>query len=183
MKYKKLLSTLLFVAGASAAHADVCKHAPGSVTCNKGTVNSLNGNGLVSVNGTTVAGGTNVNGMLNADDANFSSLNVNGSVMLFKCTVNNEAEIKGTLKATSSKFERSLDIFSNSIRLSNSKIRDNIHVHHTDNKMQEIYLTDNSEVGGDIIFDDGNGKVFVDASSNIKSKVIGGKIIKKENGE
>ena len=33
-----------------------------------------------TVNGTTVEGATNVNGMLNADDANFASLNVNGSV-------------------------------------------------------------------------------------------------------
>lgn len=179
MKYKKILSSLLLIGAATTTSAEVCKHAPGSVTCGTGVVSNLEGNGIVSVNGTTIEGGTNVNGMLNADDAHFDSLNVNGSVTLFKCIVNNVAEVKGSIKATSSKFEKSLEVFSNSIRFSNSKIRDNIHVHRTDSKTQEIYLDDNSEVGGDIIFDDGNGRVYVDSGSKIISKVIGGKIINK----
>ena len=179
MKFKKVISALMLTGAATSVNADVCKHAPGSVTCGKGTVGSLSGNGMVTVNGTTVEGATNVNGILNADDASFSSLNVNGSASLIQCIVNQDAEIKGSLKATSSKFERSLDIFSSSIRLINSKINENLQVHHTDNKIQEVFLENSSEVSGDIVFDDGYGKVYVKGSSKIGGNVIGGKIINK----
>ncbi|MCC5792136.1 MAG: hypothetical protein JJT82_05945 [Legionellaceae bacterium] len=179
MKFKKVISALMLTGAVAAVNADVCKHAPGSVTCGKGTVGSLSGNGMVTVNGTTVEGATDVNGMLNADDAHFASLNVNGSVILIQCIVNQGAEIKGSLKATSSKFEKSLDIFSSSIRLINSKINENLQVHHTDNKSQEVFLENNSEVSGDIVFDDGHGKVYIRGSSKIGGNVIGGEIITK----
>jgi len=161
----------------TAANADVCKHAPGSVTCGKGTVSSLSGNGMVTVNGTTVEGATHINGLLNADDANFASLNVNGSITLIQCIINQNAEIKGSLKASSSKFEKSLDVFSSSIRLINTKISENLQVHHTENKTQEVFLEHNSEVSGDIIFDDGHGKVYIRGDSKIGGNVIGGEII------
>lgn len=179
MKLKKIISALMLTGAVTAANADVCKHAPGSVTCGKGTVGNLSGNGMVTVNGTTVEGATEINGMLNADDANFASLNVNGSVMLIQCVVNQSAEIKGTLKASSSKFEKSLDIFSSSIRLINSKINENLHIHHTDNKTQEVFLENSSEVSGDIVFDDGHGKVYVKGGSKIGGNVIGGEVINK----
>ena len=179
MKFKKVISALMLTGAVTAVNADVCKHAPGSVTCGKGTVGSLSGSGMVTVNGTTVEGATNVNGMLNADDANFSSLKVNGSASLIQCIVNQDAEIKGSLKATSSKFERSLDIFSSSIRLINSKINESLQVHHTDNKAQEVFLENSSEVSGDIVFDDGHGKVYVKGGSKIGGNVIGGEIINK----
>lgn len=179
MKLKTVVSALMLSGIVGAVHADVCKQTPGSVTCGKGRVNSLTGNGMVSVAGTTIEGPTIVNGMLTADDANFSTINVNGSVSLMQCTVNDAAEIKGSLKASSTKFERSIDIYSSSIRFINSKINNNLQVHHIDNPKQEIYLDNNSEVGGDIIFDDGAGKVYVRGGSKIIGKVIGGEVIEK----
>lgn len=179
MKFKKIISALMLTGAVTAANADVCKHAPGSVTCGKGTVDSLSGNGMVTVNGTTVEGATKINGMLNADDANFARLNVNGSVVLIQCVVNHGAEIKGSLKATSSKFEKSLDIFSSSTRLISSKVNENLNIHHTDNRTQEVFLENNSEVKGDIVFDDGHGKVYVRDGSKIGGNVIGGEIINK----
>ncbi len=71
----------------TAANAKVCKYAPESGICGKGTVSTWSGNGIVTVKGTSVEGVTKVNGMLNAADANFSSLNVNGSTTLFNCNV------------------------------------------------------------------------------------------------
>lgn len=179
MRLKKLGSAVMLVGAISTANADVCKEMPGSVTCGKGTVDRLTGNGMVSVNGTTIDGPTHVNGMLTADDASFGSLNVNGSVSLTQCTVNTGADIKGSLKASSSKFESSLDIYSVSTRLINSKVNNNLHVFHTDNQKQEVYLDNNSEVGGDVIFDDGHGKVYVRGGSKVIGNVIGGEIINK----
>lgn len=162
---------------ASTACADTCKHAPGSVTCGEGTVSHLSGNGTITVNGTIVDGATVINGMLTATDANFSLLTVNGSVSLMQCSVKGGAEIKGSLQASSSKFDKSLDIFANSARFINSKINNNLQLHHTDNPLQEVYLDNNSEVVGNIIFDDGHGTVYVRGHSKIGGHVIGGTVI------
>lgn len=177
MKINKIIPAVILAGTMSAAHADVCKIAPGSVTCGKGTVSSLTGNGLVSVNETTVEGATIINGMLSADYATFASLNVNGSTTLMKCSVNGDTEIKGALKASATKFNGALDIFSNSTKLMNCKISQNIQIHHTDDKNQEVYLDNNTEVSGDIVFDDGHGKVYVRGNSKINGQIIGGELV------
>ncbi|WP_131794004.1 hypothetical protein [Fluoribacter gormanii] len=179
MSLKRIASAAMMIGAVSMANAEVCKETPGSITCGKGTIKSLTGNGMVSVSGTTIEGPTVINGMLTADDASFSSLNVNGSASLMQCTVNSVAEIKGSLKASSAKFESSLDIYSSSTRFINSKTNNNLHIHHIDNPKQEVYLENNSEVGGDIVFDDGHGKVYVSGGSKIGGSVIGGEIINK----
>lgn len=179
MDLRKALSSLMVMGAVTTAHADVCKFIPGNVTCGKGTVNQLSGNGMVTVSGTTVEGVTQVNGMLNADDARFASLNVNGSANLTQCTIQQDAEIKGALKASSSTFEKSLTIFSNLTRLTSSKVNAGMQIHHTDNPNQEVYLDSRSEVLGDIVFDDGHGKVFVSSDSKVHGNVIGGTIINK----
>ncbi len=179
MSFIKLSSAMMLVGAVSMANAEVCKEAPGSVTCGKGRVKSLIGNGTVTLNGTTIEGPSIINGMLTADDASFSSLNVNGSASLMQCTINLGADIKGSLKASSAKFESSLDIYSNSSRFINSKISNNLHIHHTDHSKQEVFLENNSEVGGDVIFDDGIGKVYVSGGSKVNGKVIGGELINK----
>lgn len=178
MKIKKLVTTL-FLTGSVVAHASVCNIVPGSITCGKGTVEHLSGNGMVTVNGTTVSGSTLVNGLLNAEDANFFSLDVNGSAKLTQCTINEIASIKGSLVASSTKFEKTLEVFSSETRFVNSKVNQDLHLGHTDAKKQVVYLDNFSEVSGDIIFDDGEGEVILRGQSKIGGKVIGGQAISK----
>ena len=47
---KKLAATLFLTGSVAAVNASVCNIVPGSVTCGKGTVDSLSGNGMVTVN-------------------------------------------------------------------------------------------------------------------------------------
>ncbi len=171
---KKWLTALLLMGGVASANADICTIVPGNVVCGPGTVNSLNGNGMVTVNGTTVLGATHVNGLLNAEDANFSYLNINGSAKLVQCTVNDQASIKGHLSSSSSKFEKSLEVFSSETRFINSKIGQNLRVGHTESRKQVVFLDNFSEVTGDVIFDDGEGEVILRGQSKIGGKVIGG---------
>lgn len=176
----KKLAVMLFLTGSIAAvNASVCNIVPGSVTCGHGTVDSLSGNGMVAVNGTTVSGATHVNGLLNAEDANFFSLEVNGSAKLTQCIVNDVASIKGSLTASSTKFEKTLKVYSSETRLINSKVTNNLHLGHTDFKKQVVYLDNFSEVSGDIIFDDGEGEVILRGQSKIGGKVVGGNTILK----
>lgn len=179
MRFKKLVVALVLCGGVSMANASVCNYAPGNVTCGTGVVDSLQGNGTVVVNGTTVSGITLVDGLLNADDANFSSLEVNGSVKLTQCTVNDVAIIKGSLAASSTKFQKTLKIYSDKTRLINSKVNGDLRFCHTDSQKQMVYLDNYSEVAGDIIFDDGAGEVIMRGKSKIGGKVVGGQIVSK----
>lgn len=161
------------------ASAEVCKIEPGSVTCGTGEVDSLAGNGTVSVNGTTIIGSTNINGMLKGDDANFSSMLINGTATLTQCTINGSANIKGTITASSSVFQSDLDIYSNLSRFINSKITGDLRIHSTDQKKQIVYLDNNSEVVGNISFKSKKGGVILRGNSKIQGRVVGGEIIHK----
>lgn len=174
---KKFVAALCFTGGVASGYAGVCNIIPGSVTCGHGTVNNLNGNGMVTVNGTTVAGATVINGLLHAEDANFFSLEVNGSVKLVQCTINDAASIKGALTASSTKFEKMLEIYSSETRFINSKVNNNLHLAHTDSKKHIVYLDNYSEVSGDIVFDDGDGEVILRGNSKVGGKVIGGHLV------
>ena len=176
---KKWLSAMLLAGTTSIASASVCTIEPGSVTCGKGEITDLSGNGMVTVNGTTVLETTSVNGLLKANDASFGSLQINGTATLTQCIINALADFKGTITADSSHFKRSIEIYSTLSRFSNTKIENDIRVHHTDNPKQVIHLEKNSIVSGDIIFDDGHGQVIVRGKSNILGKVMGGEIIYK----
>lgn len=176
---KKLIAMLFLTGSVASTNASVCNIVPGSVTCGHGTVDSLSGNGMVTVNGTTVSSSTLVNGLLNADDASFFSLDVNGSAKLTQCTINDTASIKGSLTASSTKFEKTLEIYSSETRFINSKVSNDLHLGHTDSRKQVVYLDNFSEISGDIIFDDGEGEVILRGQSKIGGKVIGGHIISK----
>lgn len=179
MVMKKIGAAFVLAGVITSANADVCTIAPGTTTCGKGTVNSLTGNGIVLVHGTTVEGPTQVNGILTAEDANFSTLNSNGAVSLSHCVIRLGAEIKGSLKASSTQFESSADIYSNSVQLNNTKVKNNLHIHHTDSGKQEVHLDNASEIGGDVIFDDGKGEVYLGKNSKILGNVTGGTIVNK----
>lgn len=174
---KKSIIAIILAGSVTAGQANnVCKIQPGSVTCGKGTVSNIEGNGMVTINGTTVSGSAVINGLLSATDAHFYSLEVNGNTNLTQCTINKPSEIKGSLTASSTKFETDLTIYSNSTRFINSKVNGDLHLPHTESQKQIIYLENFSEVTGDIVFDDGQGEVVVRGQSKIGGKVIGGHI-------
>ncbi|MCH9756848.1 MAG: hypothetical protein K0U37_06640 [Gammaproteobacteria bacterium] len=179
MNKKKLFPAILLAGSAGIASANVCNIEPGSVTCGKGTVTDLSGNGMVTVDGTTINEMTTVNGLLKANNAQFGSLEIHGTASLTQCVINDVADFKGTVTASSSQFRNLLDIYSNLSRFVDTKIDNNIHVHHTDNPKQVVHLEKNSVVSGDIIFDDGHGEVILRGKSTVSGKVIGGEIIYK----
>lgn len=177
MNLKRALYTILLCGNLGIVNATVCNEVPGGVTCGKGIADNLYGNGIVNVHGTTVTGPTSVNGLLDAEDVNFASLDVNGNVKLIHCTINKISNIKGTLNATSTQFEDSLEIYSNSTKFINSKVSSNLYVRRIDTQKQSVYLDNFSEISGDIIFAGGHGEVIIRGNSKIGGKVVGGKIL------
>jgi len=176
---KQSLTTLLLLGSVAIASADTCTSIPGSVTCASGIIEGLVGNGMVNVDGTTINGTAIINGQLNAEGAHFSMLNVMGTANLSQCTVNDIATIKGLMTASATKFQRSVDVYSTAVRFSNCDINGDVHMHHSDAEKQIVYLDKKSVVSGNIIFDDGEGKVVVRGHSKIGGKVIGGLVSRK----
>lgn len=58
LNYTKAIASLCLSAGIASSYAGVCNIVPGSVTCGKGTVKSLSGNGSITIHGTTIQGNT-----------------------------------------------------------------------------------------------------------------------------
>jgi hypothetical protein len=174
---KPALAAIFFSGGIVGAHADVCNIVPGNITCNKGTVNNLIGNGTVTTKDTIVSSTTQINGLLNADNSHFFTLDVNGSAKLNQCIVDHYVQIKGSLTASSTIFSNTVEVYSNETRLINCKLNKDLHIGHTDSKKQLVYLDNSSEISGNIIFDDGEGEVILQKKSKFSGKVIGGHAI------
>lgn len=78
------MAILFLMGSAIAVHASVCNISSGNISCGHGTVDNLSGDGMVTVDGTTVSGATLVNGVLHAENAIFFSLGVNINPVHYK---------------------------------------------------------------------------------------------------
>lgn len=154
---------------------------PNTATNNSGyrqccleTIENIDHNGMLELKGTTVRQHLKLNGTLNAQQAILNKVNVNGAVDLKETTVAGPCEVKGKVYSLRSSFQNLLSVFSHSIVLEASTCESISVKKGSDDKPTEITLKNQTTVNGDIAFEMGNGKVYVDASSTIKGSVRGG---------
>jgi len=83
----------------------------------KETIDSIQANGSVMLEGTKILGLADVNGSLNAEESAINSLRVNGLAELSNCVIENKAVINGSLKAVNTDFQSNLSIASQKIVL------------------------------------------------------------------
>ena len=119
-----------------------------------------------------------INGRLISQYVNFQSdLTVSGNASIDNTTIAGKANFRGNLEAKESVLAKAVEILSNKARFDNCKI-DSILVKTLPRSVvQRIYLSNQSEIAGDIIFEDGNGEVYCDKTSKIHGKIVGGKLI------
>lgn len=119
-----------------------------------------------------------VNGRLISQYVNFqSNLMVNGNGSIDNTIISGKANFRGSVEAKESVFAKIIEILSNKAQFNNCKI-DSILVKTLPRSVvQRIYLSNQSEITGDIIFEDGKGEVYCDKTSKIHGKIIGGKLI------
>ena len=151
----------------------------GTQTYGKETVDEIQANGFVKLNGTKVTEHLQVNGRLKAEDAQIEEMQVNGQVTLDNCTVRQKSIVCGALVAISSKFADELSISServvfNSCALSSLRI---LRVGGYQG-VQVVELRGKTKINGPITFESGNGEIIADPDSEIMDTVIGGKIRK-----
>ena len=181
----KLKSFIMLSFFCTLIYADVCHLAyvnqrlsdifSGPTVCENGTVDSVTVNGPLTINGTTIKT-LKVNGPVTADLANISSLHINGILNITHSKVS-IVEINGQLSSENNEFG-SLNIHGIS-KLTNSIVLNDISISKdagSSNRL-EIYLYQNTNIHGDIVFKNGNGTVYKSSTAIITGKVLNGKIV------
>lgn len=155
-----------------------CTHLYGQTHCYQGTISHLNASGHVSMIETKVLGNTQVQGQLTAKGAQFSSLSVNGTAHLSGINAEKDIDVKGMMVMSHSKAPL-ITVSSNRLELHQSEVGE-IRMRSNPKEIPTITLTGQSRVTGQIIFEQGQGRVLTSSGSSVAGPVIGGQIIRDE---
>jgi hypothetical protein len=172
----KLLALLMLTFCLSAAPNQIEN---GFLNYGNETVNSLQVNGYVNLNGTTITNLLQVNGSLTATQAQIGEMNVQGQASLNNCTVKNKSMVAGSLTALLSSFNDEVTLLSDNSAFDTCSIA-SIRVRKSQNNVPQIIeLKGKSKVTGPITFESGSGQVIASPESQISpASVIGGMLKK-----
>lgn len=151
----------------------------GSQTYGKETVEKVQANGLVKLNGTKVTKHLQVNGSLKAENAQIEEMQVNGQATLDHCLIKQKSNVCGALIATDSRFEDELSVSSERAVFDACELT-SLHILRVRGYcgVQVVELKAKTKIDGPITFDGGKGEVIADSDTKISGRVIGGKIRK-----
>lgn len=155
---------------ASAAHAYT-----GFGMCNFGKENMSHVvcYGPAVLKGTNVSGDMKVAGPLSADSISAGTITIAGTVKMLNSKVIGEANIVGTLDANNVEFMKNVNITSNSITLSHSKLDGTIKVTEHQSRPQ-LLIECGTIITGSVIFTDKAGIVQMTDDSSVQGKIVNG---------
>lgn len=146
----------------------------------KETIDTIQANGSVVLEGTKILDIVSVNGSLNAEESAIGSLQVNGQVDLKNCLINNTTTINGSLHADNTKFQKELSVASQKITLRTCSVSAlTIREVNGHDRAQVIDLRSGTKVTGPIIVESGNGEIWLSSNSEISDQVSGAKVYRK----
>lgn len=141
-------------------------------------VPSVRDKGDVTMNGTTVVGGTEVHGQLKANNAHLHALTVNGNVDLSETIISGASNIAGRLSANHSTLQQLLSIKTDEMTFVSTQSKDIVFAKGSYCRSQSLHLTHHSIVDGGVTFQCGKGTVYISAGSSMNGRVIGGRVVK-----
>lgn len=149
----------------------------GIQTYGKQTVATIEHHGNVSLEGTKVTKRLEVFGKLSAKDATIAQMQVFGEATLSHCQVQKKSTVHGMLTATESTFNKELSVATDHLVFTDCTLH-GLRVLKSEGhpRMQIVELRGDTKVMGSIIFEGKNGEVLVEPESEIKGKVVGGKL-------
>jgi len=147
----------------------------------KETMDSIQGNGTVILEGTKVLGLVQVNGSLNAEESAMDSLRINGQVELRNCLITNTSSVNGSLTADNTKFQKELSVASQKIILRMCSLKSlTIREVTGFTGAQVVDLRSGTRVSGPIVVESGNGEIWISSNSEISlDQVSGAQVYKK----
>jgi len=177
MRYLTLLLLVFFLPLAASPRNET---AGGNLSYGQEMFDNLKVNGFVTLNGTTIVERLQMNGRLNATNAQIGDLHANGYINLYRCTVKGQSTVKGSLSGFFSTFEQPITLTSANSVFDSCSIS-SIHVLQKNHATtQNIELKGDTHLTGSITFEAGNGQVIVPKESPIdESRIVGGKLIKR----
>jgi cytoskeletal protein CcmA (bactofilin family) len=141
------------------------------------------------MNGTNVSNYLKVNGKFEGSNSRFKNVdlngksivansivtgdfNVNGDTKLDKVTVYDNFHVTGELTIMNSWIKKPFDVRGSYIKVYNSAVKDIIIKKSNTQTVVEIH--GGSQVKGNIVFESGAGKVYIDKKSKVHGSIIGG---------
>ncbi len=154
--------------------------ANGYLTYGKEVFKSLQINGYVTLNGTTVLELLQVNGSATATKAKLGEVQVNGQALFSHCTVKDKCTVRGSISAFSSTFENPILLTTDHSVFDSCSVMSVNVLKGKDNITQTIDLKGKTKVMGQISFESGSGQVNAGPDCQITdASVIGGKLMKR----
>jgi len=173
----RLLILLMLTFSLSAAPSNKVEN--GFLNYGNETLNSLQINGYVNLNGTTINNLLQVNGSLTATQAQIGEMNVQGQASLDNCTVKNKSRVAGSLSALLSTFNDEVTLASDNSVFDTCSIASIRVQKNNESTPQIIELKGKTQLMGLITFESGKGQVVASPESQISpAKVMGGTIKK-----
>lgn len=146
----------------------------------KVTLESLEGTGLLKLNGTSVAKEVHLVGSLICQNGELGSLDITGEANLTNTTVKHGGSIMGSFQATRSTIQEPITILSQRAIFTSTKLVGITVKQDSGFKGKQILeLRQGTLVDGPIHFDSGKGEVILYTGSQVLGPVTGGKILKK----
>lgn len=138
------------------------------------TFANLQGNGFVTLDGTSVRKSLVVNGSLDANKAHIGSLKVNGHATLAGTTIAGKTEITGFLSAEKCLFKKEVSVAAHKVRFVDCTL-DAISVKNASWSfgIQIIELGQKTICKGPIIFESGKGKIILSEGSQVLGSIQG----------
>lgn len=156
--------------------------APKSGTSSYGaeTLQSLEMLGTLKLQGTTISSLLKITGNLSASNAHLHQVEAVGNVSLINTSVAQEVDIIGTVKAVDSTFEKPISFLGQKGTFSKCRLAGvTIQKDHAFKGTQILELKNSTQVSGPIVFEGGEGKVFLYSGSKVTGSVTGGVVIRK----
>lgn len=146
----------------------------GSIFYGKEVVDSIKGQGSVSLQGTTVLNTVDVQGEITINDSKLNTLQAVGQITVRNSTIAGDSKIQGSLNAFNAYFGGNITLATNESIFENSHAP-LVTIEPTRNKIGQKIVVINSKIGR-VIFQEEGGKVILQGKSSIQS-VKGGVVV------
>ncbi|HSX27110.1 MAG TPA: hypothetical protein VLE89_08925 [Chlamydiales bacterium] len=186
MKFRTLILSLLALSFVATLFAEEKTETPkqaqafGHTQYGAVVLDSIQGNGLLKLNGTSVTHTLHMEGSLLSQGAHIGTLEVLGEANLTNTTIQNASFIFGSLQAVHSTFLQPITLLTQKATFTHTKLQGiTVQKDQGYKGKQVLELRQNTLVDGPIHFESGKGEVLLYPGSHVIGKVTGGKVIKK----
>lgn len=149
----------------------------GVISYGKESLESLQANGLVTLDGTTIRGKLEVNGSVKANGATIGYFECNGHANLQDCQILAKTNVSGFLNATKCSFQGPITASTQKIEFNDCTL-DSLVIKSPGWVLgsQVVELNGASSVKGDITFESGKGKITKSSQATIGGNVTGAEV-------